>query len=166
MRLTLLRHAKTEPGRSGQDDWDRELEAKGKRDAPEMARRLKEEYSIPTLIVASPAIRAIGTARMFAKEFRIAESAIIRDERLYLASPKVMLEVVQASGGSAEHLLIVGHNPGISEFGDRLSAERSLDNMSTCSLYTLEFDIQNWNEISWGSGANAELIYPGSASYP
>ena len=54
----------------------------------------------------------------------------------------------------------------LTPFGDRLSAERSLDNMPTCSLYTLEFDIQNWGEISWGSGANAELIYPGSASYP
>lgn len=166
MRLTLLRHAKTEPGRSGQDDWDRELEAKGKRDAPQMARRLKDEYCAPSVIITSPAVRAIGTAKLFAKELRIADSALIHDERLYLASPKVMLEVVRERGESAEHVLIVGHNPGISEFGDQLSAERSLDNMPTCSIYTLEFEIPSWRDLNWGSGMNAELIYPGSSSYP
>ena len=40
MRLTLLRHAKTEAQHSGQEDWDRMLEPRGQMDAPEMARRL------------------------------------------------------------------------------------------------------------------------------
>jgi phosphohistidine phosphatase len=161
MRLTLLRHAKTEPGRAGQEDWDRELEPRGKRDAPQMAQRFKETYPAPNLIVTSPAVRALATARLFAKELRIAESSIIADERLYLASPKAMLQLVHAVGGSAEHLLIVGHNPGITEFGERLSADRSLDNMPTCSWYTLEVPIKEWRELDWGIGVNAELVYPG-----
>ncbi len=161
MLLTLLRHAKTEPGRAGQEDWDRELEARGRRDVPEMARQLKGRHPTPSLIISSPAVRAIATAKLFAKELRLPASLIVEDEQLYLASPKVMLSVVQLRGASSSHLVIVGHNPGITEFGDRLSAERSLDNMPTCSMYTLEFDIKDWSEIQWGSGMNAELCYPG-----
>jgi phosphohistidine phosphatase len=160
MLLTLLRHAKTEPGRHGQEDWERELEPQGRRDVPEIARRLVERDAIPTLIVSSPARRAIETARLAARVFGITESAIVQDERLYLAAPKAMLEVVQARGGTTDHLMVVGHNPGITEFADRLSAERSLDNMSTCSAYTLKFDLTDWQALEWGTGVDAEFEYP------
>lgn len=161
MRLTLLRHAKTEPGRVGQDDWDRQLEPQGKRDAAQMAQRFKETYSVPSLIVTSPAVRARTTAQLFAKELRIPDNTIVSDERLYLASPKVMLQVVRELGGNVEHVLIVGHNPGITEFGDQLSCERSLDNMPTCSWYTMEVALPDWSALEWGYGMNAELVYPG-----
>jgi phosphohistidine phosphatase len=159
MRLTLLRHAKTESARSGQEDWHRELEPKGRMDATTMARRLRDKDLTPTLIVSSPAVRAITTAQLFAREFGIGSRSIIEDERLYLASPKAMLESVRAHGADTPHLMIVGHNPGITEFADRLSAERSLDNMPTCAAYTLEFDIKDWNELEWGTGMNAEFDY-------
>jgi phosphohistidine phosphatase len=160
MLLTLLRHAKTEPGRSGQEDWDRELEPRGRKDAPEIARRLREKELIPTLIVSSPAVRAVATAKLVAREFGIPVRSIVQDERLYLASPKVMLDVIRERGKAAPHLVIVGHNPGITEFADQLSAERSLDNMPTCAAYTLEFEITDWKELDWGTGMNAEFDYP------
>jgi phosphohistidine phosphatase len=158
--LTLLRHAKTEPGRSGQEDWDRELEPRGRKDAPEIARRLREKELIPTLIVSSPAVRAVATAKLVARELSIPVRNIVHDERLYLASPKVMLEVIRERGKAAPHLMVVGHNPGITEFADQLSAERSLDNMPTCAAYTLELEITDWKELDWGTGMNAEFDYP------
>jgi phosphohistidine phosphatase len=158
--LTLLRHAKTEPGRSGQEDWDRELEPRGRKDPPEIARRLREKELIPTSIVSSPAVRAVATAKLVARELSIPVRSIVHDERLYLASPKVMLDVIRERGKAAPHLMIVGHNPGITEFADQLSAERSLDNMPTCAAYTLEFEITAWKELDWGTGMNAEFDYP------
>ena len=160
MYLTLLRHAKTEPGRHGLEDWDRQLEARGRRDAPEIARKLVDRGAVPVLIVSSPAVRAIETAKLVAGVFGVAESAIVEDERLYLADPKVLLEVARQRGGTTAHLMIVGHNPGITEFADRLSAERSLDNMPTCSAYTLRFDIEDWRALDWAEGFDAEFEYP------
>jgi phosphohistidine phosphatase len=159
-RLTLLRHAKTEAAHSGQDDWDRELEPRGQKDAPEMARRLRERKLKPDLIVTSPAVRALATANIFAHELHIPATKLVQDERLYLASPKVILEVVRELGGAVAHLMIVGHNPGLTEFADRICAERDIDNMPTCAIYTLEFDLENWSELEWDSGINAELDYP------
>ncbi len=159
-RLTLVRHAKTEPAMPGQEDWDRVLEARGQRDAPEMARRLKDSHGKPDRILTSPAIRAITTANIMARVMNVAAARIVQDERLYLASPRTMLEVIHEVATNEKHLMIVGHNPGITEFADQISGERSLDNMPTCAVYTLEFDIQRWDELVWATGMNAEFDYP------
>jgi phosphohistidine phosphatase len=164
MRLTLLRHAKTEAQHSGQEDWDRMLEPRGQRDAPEMARRLRERHLKPDLVITSPAVRALTTAQIFMRELHLAASKLQQDERLYLASPKVLMEVIRELGGTARHLMIVGHNPGLTEFADRVSADREIDNMPTCAIYTLEFEIDDWRELEWDSGMNAELDYPKNCS--
>src|SRR5262245_45492278 len=160
LRLTLVRHAKTEPGRTGQEDWDRVLEPRGQRDAPEMGRRLKDRGLKPTKILTSPAVRALTTATIIARELRYSADKVQQDERLYLAAPKDMLKVVHELVGDAAHLMIFGHHPGITEFADKLSMEREIDNMPTCAVYTLEFEIKEWNQLDWGSGVNAELDYP------
>jgi len=160
LRLTLVRHAKTEPAMSGQDDWDRVLEARGQHDAPEMARRLKEAYGKPDRVLSSPAVRAIATTNIMARVLGIAAAKIVQDERLYLASPKNTLEVINELGNSAQHLMVVGHNPGITEFADKISGERSIDNMPTCATFSLEFDIPAWTELVWATGVNADFDYP------
>jgi phosphohistidine phosphatase len=160
LRLTLIRHAKTEPARPGQEDWDRVLEARGQRDAPEMGQRLKSQRLKPDKMISSPAVRALTTATIIARELGVAANKVQQDERLYLAAPKDMLKVVHELGGRAKHLALVGHNPGITEFADKLSSERSIDNMPTCAVYTLEFDIEQWSELAWSSGVNADFDYP------
>ena len=160
LRLTLVRHAKTEPAHSGQEDWDRALEARGQRDAPEMGRRLKGRGLKPDKILTSPAVRAISTTSIMARELGVAGSKVVPDERLYLASSKQLLVTVQELGGTAKHLMVVGHNPGLTEFADALSCERSIDNLPTCAVYTLEFDINNWRELEFAQGVNAEFDYP------
>ncbi len=159
-RLTLLRHAKTEPVHPGQEDWDRALEARGHKDAPEMARRLRDRNLKPDKIISSPAVRALTTATIITHEMGISEGRLSRDERLYLAGPKMLLQVIQQLGGTAQHLMIVGHNPGLTEFADRISADRDVDNLPTCAIYTMEVDIAAWSELAWNSGVNAELDYP------
>jgi phosphohistidine phosphatase len=160
LRLTLVRHAKTEAAHSGQEDWDRALEPRGQRDAPEMGRRMKDRALKPDKVISSPAVRAISTTTILARELGIAASKIAQDERLYLASPKDLLTVIRELGGNAKHLMIVGHNPGLTEFADALSSERSIDNMPTCALYTVEFDIKHWSQLVPGSGTNPEFDYP------
>ena len=163
-RLTLLRHAKTETQHSGQEDWDRALEPRGQIDAPEMARRLRDRKLKPDRVITSPALRALTTAQIFARELHLAATKLQQDERLYLASPKVIREVVRELGGEVQHLMIVGHNPGLTEFAEKISADREIDNMPTCAIYTVEFDIADWSELEWNSGLNAELDYPKNCS--
>jgi phosphohistidine phosphatase len=162
LRLTLVRHAKTEPAHPGQEDWDRMLEARGQRDAPEMGRRLKGRGRKPDAVLTSPAVRALATTSIMTRELGVAASKVTQDERLYLASPKELLRVVKELGGKAKHLMVVGHNPGLTEFADALASDRSLDNLPTCGVFTLEFDIEDWADLELGTGANAEFDYPRS----
>ena len=164
LRLTLIRHAKTEPAHSGQEDWDRALEGRGLRDASEMGQRLKQRKLKPERLLTSPAVRAITTAQLIARELGFAPERIEQNERLYLASAKEMLKVIQETGGGAKHLAVVGHNPGISEFADQIATDRPMDNMPTAAVFTLEFAIADWRELTWKSGVNAEFDYPASTA--
>jgi phosphohistidine phosphatase len=162
LRLTLVRHAKTEPAHDGQEDWDRMLEARGQRDAPEMARRLKNRGRKPDKVLTSPAVRALATMSIMTRELGVSASKVTQDERLYLASSKELLRVVKELGGKTKHLMLVGHNPGLTEFADALASDRSLDNMPTCAVFTLEFDIDDWKDLELGTGMDAEFDYPKS----
>lgn len=159
-QLTLIRHASAAPVFGGQPDWDRELEARGVRDAQIMGERLHASKVKPDLFMSSPAVRALTTAQHIAHAIGLPLAAIQKRERLYLASPKDLLALICDVGGTANHLWIVGHNPGISECADQLSSERRIDNMPTCAIVEMEFDIAHWRDLSWGLGVNVEFDYP------
>lgn len=158
MRLSLLRHAQADDPVSNQPDWDRPLTKRGQLDAKEMARRMKVAKHTPDLILSSPAIRARQTAEAFAKCFSGAQVQFV--ETLYLADTKQLLAAIRDHGGNAMHLLVVAHNPGITEFADQLSQERSIEAMPTGAIVTAEFDVQTWQELVFATGINVELDYP------
>jgi phosphohistidine phosphatase len=159
-RLTLVRHAKSDWSLPGQVDWDRPLNKRGQRDAPEMARRLRSRKLKPDRMISSPAVRALTTASVMARELKVAATQVHQDERLYLASPADMLAVVRELGGDAKHLMVFGHNPGITEFANQLSASEHIDNLPTCGVFTALFDLGDWRDLGWESGQEAEFDYP------
>ena len=158
-RLTLLRHARAEPALSGQEDWERALEASGLRDAQEMARRMKSRQLKPDLLLSSPAARALSTAKQV-QHVLCPRLDIVTKERLYLAEPKLLFAVIQEVGGHANHLCLVGHNPGISEFADALSSERRIENMPTAAIVTMNVDVASWDELDVAMGVDVEFDWP------
>jgi phosphohistidine phosphatase len=159
-RLTLVRHAKSDWSLPGQDDWDRPLNKRGQRDAPEMARRLRSRRLKPDLILSSPAVRALTTATVMARELKVPAAHVMQDERLYLASPADLLAVIRERGGEAKHVMVFGHNPGMNDCANQLSAGDRIDNLPTCGVFTAQFDIGAWSELGPNSGQDAEFDYP------
>ena len=158
LRLSLLRHAQADDPVSNQEDWDRPLTRRGMLDAKEMARRMKVAKHKPQLILSSPAIRARQTAETFAQCFAGATLQFV--DGLYLADPKQLLICIREHGGAAAHLLVVSHNPGITEFANQLSQQRSVDAMPTGAIVTAEFELNTWQDLLPGTGLNVELDYP------
>lgn len=159
-RLTLLRHAKSDWSLPDQRDWDRPLNKRGQHDAPEMGRRLRERRLKPDLILTSPAVRALATATIVARELRFPPDRMRQDERLYLADPEDLMAVLRELGGEARHLLVVGHNPGMTEFADRISNERRIDHMPTCAVVTARVNLRDWTDLDWQSAVDVDLDYP------
>jgi phosphohistidine phosphatase len=161
LRLTVVRHASALASRPDQEDRDRLLDTRGQQQAREMARRLAAAHGPPERILSSPALRAISTATLMCEELGLSSGQILTDERLYPGSAILTLEVIHELGESASHLMVVGHNPGLSELAARLSSEPKISSLPTCGVYTLEFAGVVWSEIGWASGVNPRLHVPG-----
>jgi phosphohistidine phosphatase len=158
-RLTLLRHAKSSWDDATLADFDRPLAPRGRRSAPEMGRRLKSRDEIPDLVVSSPAKRAITTARMACREMGYAESRIIEEPGLYHASAGRIFELVGSLETLAQHLMIVGHNPGFTDFANAL-ADARIDNLVTAGVFVVELDLEYWTELEPGAGRFVYYDYP------
>ncbi len=97
-RLFLVRHAKSSWGEPSLPDRERPLNDRGKRDAPRMGRRLAALGVNPDVILASPARRALKTARILAEELGYRLEDIRVDARLYASEPDVLLGIVRELG--------------------------------------------------------------------
>ena len=144
--LLLVRHAKSSWDVAGLDDFERPLNERGKKDAPEMAKRVKERNIRPDIFLSSSAKRAYKTAKLFAKEFGVAKSEIVLEKKLYGASITAFLEVVSQIDDKHESVILFSHNPGITEFANTLTNVH-IDDMPTCSVFAVQSDAGKWSEF-------------------
>jgi phosphohistidine phosphatase len=149
-RLTLVRHAEASWGHASQADVDRPLSARGEREATGMAAYLVAAKPAPGLIITSPASRALATARIFANVLGYAADHIREAEDAYLASPAELLDLVHRMGGRSRHVMLFGHNPGISRFAGLLVGDDSPDDMPTCAVTSLVAQLRDWAELQPG----------------
>ncbi|HEY5643093.1 MAG TPA: histidine phosphatase family protein [Woeseiaceae bacterium] len=141
--LTLVRHAKSSWKHAGISDRERPLNARGKRDAPVMGARIHDHGIRPSLILSSPATRAWRTAQIVAREIAYPVEFLQREESLYLASLDQLLDVVAAQDNGFNHLMVVGHNPGLSDFANFLSPGLT-NNLQTSAVVSVEIDHDDW----------------------
>lgn len=144
--LLLIRHAKSSWAEPGMDDYDRPLNDRGKKDAPEMARRLRSMNVLPDLLITSAAKRARKTAEAFAEELHIKEKHFIELKELYLAGRHDFLSVIKKIPDTSAVVAVFSHNPGITEFANSLTQTR-VDDMPTCSVYALTIECDTWKEF-------------------
>jgi len=144
--LVLIRHAKSSWDAPGLSDFDRPLNERGKKDAAEMAKRLKEKIDID-LFVSSPAKRARKTAKLFAEEYGTKKDDISLVEDLYAATMPAFQKTVIELNNKYNTVALFSHNPGITEFANSLTHVR-IDDMPTCSVFAVHADIDKWESFS------------------
>jgi len=112
--LTLLRHAKSGWDDPVMRDFDRPLNAKGARAAAVIGQQMRVLGLAFDHVVASPALRVMETVEHLGRGYgRAIEPEW--DRRLYLAPPAMLLDLIHALPENAEHVLMIGHNPGFEE---------------------------------------------------
>jgi phosphohistidine phosphatase len=145
-RLTLVRHANAEQDADVRD-FERPLSKKGLGEAGDMARRFHERGLIPDLILTSAAVRTRETADAFAKVLGVPGRLLQAEDSLYLAEGDHILATIRAVGPRVQHLLVIGHNPGISAAGISLAPEAVKNDMPTCGTLTMTVTCKTWNLI-------------------
>ena len=154
-RLTLMRHADARWNDPGMPDLERPLNRRGTAAAEAMARRLLEMELIPDLLLASPARRTQQTADIVARELALPSRRVVREDALYLASAPDMLKLVHGTGPRIAHLLMIGHNPGVSELVRLLLPLRGTQGLATGAVCSIAFDAAQWSAI--GSAAVTDV---------
>ncbi len=157
--LLLMRHAKALPAYGDTCDFARSLAERGQREASVTAGRLKEREIFLDLLLASPAKRAAETAAVVSAELGRGEDDVLCDPDLYLADSEALLETVRGFDDSWQTVLLVGHNPGISEFAQVVCAAE-IEHLSTAGLLEIEFDLKQWREVGAGSGSLVYATHP------
>lgn len=118
--LILWRHAKSAWDNPELTDFERPLAPRGRNAAPQMADWICSRYQ-PALVICSPARRTAETASYLKKsEF----TALYYDERIYEASAETLLTIVRAVEDKWQSVMLVGHNPGMEDLTEMLTAFR------------------------------------------
>jgi phosphohistidine phosphatase len=166
-RLTLLRHAKSGWDDPVARDFDRPLNAKGKRAARTIGHYLRDQRLQFDRIAGSPAVRVVETLEDVAAG--LGETiAPAWDKRIYLASGVTLLDVVHDTPNEAESLLLVGHNPGLEDLilmtvpdraGDE-ARDQVEEKFPTASIAEIEFDVDRWEDVKPNSGRLVRFVRP------
>jgi phosphohistidine phosphatase len=153
--LLLIRHAKSSWEGMVDSDFDRPLNSRGKKDAPEMAMRLLQSKIKVDIFISSPAKRAKMTAYRFIKEFKRNKNEILFIPSLYEAGVQVFYDVVYMLDNACNSAALFSHNPGITEFVNTLTEVR-LDNMPTCGIFGVRAPVEKWNGFA---AARKEFLF-------
>jgi phosphohistidine phosphatase len=115
--LILLRHAKA----AGPDDYatdiERPLAARGHRDAAAAGDWLRAGDLQPDAVLCSTAVRTRETL----EELKLDAPATVFEHRIYAGPALDTLDLIQHTAPAVETLLLVGHNPTISDLSDELA---------------------------------------------
>jgi len=158
--LTLIRHAKASADhRGGRRDFDRPLAERGEKDVKRLGKRLTSIDFEPDRIVSSTACRALQTATEIARRVGFPSDAIVTRDDMYLASAGTLLDIVGRTESEVGHLVLVGHNPGISDLWEWL-VDRRESGMPTCAIARLELTLGAWLDASQGDATLLDFDYP------
>jgi len=141
-----MRHAEASNEMPGLNDFDRPLTAHGITMTGKVNRYLREQACIPDLIITSPAVRALETARLVAEGLDITPGQVQVQRIIYDADRDDLEELFYAIPPSADTLLLVGHNPGLTDFVN-LFLDVPVGSLPTSGLVCLGSDIKEWDRI-------------------
>jgi len=159
-RLTLLRHGHAQPIDSCAEDFERELTRRGTIEAQEIGARLLQRDLIPDLILVSPAERAWSTAEIVAAACELDAKQIQGARELYLATPETVWRVLHSRAGSVRHIMICGHNPGLSQIASRLGPHPQPRELPTAGIATAHWQHADWATLQPESAESCEFDDP------
>jgi phosphohistidine phosphatase len=160
LRLTLLRHAHAQPPTAGAEDFVRPLTARGRAEATEMGKRLAQAGLVPDLILASSAQRTQMTVQLLAAACSLSQGRIRYLDELYNATARRIWETALSNAGKSAHLLVCGHNPGISRLASGLGADPEALDLPPAGLFTGLWHHDGWKSLRMAEATELQHLRP------
>ncbi len=84
---------------------------------------------------------------------------IVKRQEIYEASARDLIELIREVDDSINHLMLCGHNPGLTELANRLTVTDT-DNIPTGACLSIRLATNEWASIKPGNGAIEFFIKP------
>ncbi len=146
--IYFIRHAKSSWD-APISDIDRPLNERGYNDAHHIGEELKDKNIKINAIYSSVANRARTTAGIVSFKLGFKEQDITSSEELYDFEGEKVVNFIKQLPNEQENVLIFGHNPAFTNIVNTLGSVK-LDNLPTCGVVSIQFEIKNWTELSQG----------------
>lgn len=145
-KLIIIRHAKSSWDGFARD-FDRILETRGVKEAQLMAHATQKFITPEYKIMASSAVRASDTAKIFAQVYGI--DTIDYRQELYTFNEQDLEQIVRNIDNLNSHIILFGHNEAITNFVNKFG-DVFIPNVATSGFTMLEFSTDDWQQISRG----------------
>ena len=156
-KLIVVRHSKSSWKDSNLSDFDRPLNKRGKRDGKKMSDFLSKFIKSIDLLISSSSNRTKLTSKYYQDLLQIKNS--IFTDSLYHASRREIIENFCNVDSSINSILLIGHNPGLTEFIN-FSTDENLFNLPTTGTVIIEYPIEKWIELEYVSGKVKLMKFP------
>jgi phosphohistidine phosphatase len=161
-RVTLLRHGQAQASDPCVEDFERMLTRRGSAESREMGLRIAYRRLVPDLILVSPAERAWATAEIVASVCELEPKQLQCARELYLGTAEITWRLLRRRESSLSHVMICGHNPGLSEIACRLGPKPQRRELPTAGLVTAVWHNAAWETLRPESAHSCELDDPES----
>lgn len=133
--LYIIRHAKSDWSDILLSDHERDLNKRGKKDAPFMAKILDDKDLKIELIISSSATRAQKTAKIFAD---LLDVKLKIEDSMYEADMDTLLELILDAFKKYDSIALVGHNPTLNGLVEYFHINFT-QNIPTCGIVAISF---------------------------
>jgi len=157
--LTLCRHASAQSAQPGQSDQERQLSLIGNAEAEQTGLWLSHLDPAIDKVIQSPSNRTKETAKLINQALQLPEPQT--SVKLYQGTISELLHIVSEIDSQYNHVLMVGHYPGMNLLADLLS-DSSTGFMSPSNAIQLELHLDKWNLASRGC-ANVKSVFTSSS---
>lgn len=145
--IIFIRHAKSSWDDLSLTDKRRPLNVRGKRDAPLMAKLLQGLYPNIDGCLVSSSERTRQTIKYFKEVYNWPKKKILYFDQLYHGYPADYQNVLFECPDTWDTVIMVGHNPGITDVANDCIHDGYIDNVPTTGIFVLQTDADSWSEV-------------------
>lgn len=123
LTITVVRHAQSAGKQSGQQDFDRVLTEGGQRWVATLKKKLPDTVPPIDILIASAATRVKQTVQPLIPALGLSDTKCRFENELYEATSGDWIRTLQPLITTHHHILLAGHNPGLSHLVSRWSGQ-------------------------------------------
>lgn len=155
----IVRHAKSSWDISNIPDYMRPLLEKGKKRIKKAIDHLLDQKISVDYIISSHAVRAHETAKIIAHALHYPQDQIKIDPQLYITDGDGILDQFFDLPDRYDNVMIVGHNPALSEFVNKYLPE-PIDHLPTSGIASISFKTDKWEEVPTSGYTINFVLFP------